>query len=162
MSCSTSCGARIGSGPSRFRAARGGADQSLAKRIGADRCRQRAGDGSDRAVERQFAEHAEAFDRITGDRAHCRHQPERYGKIVMAALFRQIGRGEVDGDALRRQREPDRVQRAAHPLFAFSHRLVRQSDNGEVRQPRPDLHLDVDGARLDPLESDRRARANIA
>ena len=74
----------------------------------------------------------------------------------MTAFFRQVGGGEIDGDALGRQREPDGVQRAAHPLAAFRHGLVRESDNGEGGEPRPDLDLHVDGARLDPFESDRR------
>ena len=74
----------------------------------------------------------------------------------MTALFRQVGGSEIDGDALGRQREPDGVQRPAHPLAAFRHGLVRESDNGEGGEPRPDLDLHVDGARLDALESDRR------
>jgi hypothetical protein len=72
----------------------------------------------------------------------------------VAAFLRQVGRGEIDGDAVRRQREPDGVQRAAHPFAAFGYRLVGQADNGEMRQPRPDLDLNVDRARLDALERD--------
>ena len=72
----------------------------------------------------------------------------------MAAFLGQIGRREIDGDALRRQREPDGVQRAAHPLAALGHGLVGQSDDGEGRHAGPDLHLHIDGARLDPLEGD--------
>lgn len=56
----------------------------------------------------------------------------------MAPFLGQIGRSEVDGDAFRREREPDGVQRAAHPFAALGHRLVGQADNGEVGQARPD------------------------
>lgn len=45
---------------------------------------------------------------------------------------------------------------SAPPLAAFRHGLVGKSDNGEGGEPRPDLDLHVDGARLDPFESDRR------
>jgi hypothetical protein len=51
--------------------------------------------------------------------------------------------------------EPDGVQRPAHPLAAFCHGLVGKADDGEGGQPRSDLDLHVNGARLDALESDR-------
>ena len=72
----------------------------------------------------------------------------------MTAFLGQVGGSEIDGDALRRQREPDGVQRAAHPLAAFGHGLVRQPDNGEGGQPRSDLDLHIDRARIDALERD--------
>jgi hypothetical protein len=82
------------------------------------------------------------------------HQPERDGEVVMAPFLRLIGWGEVDGDALRREREPDGVQRAAHPLPALGHGLVGEADDGEVRHPRPDLDLHIDRPRLDALKGD--------
>ena len=148
--------AHVGGGPRGFGAAARRADQPFAERVGADRGGQRARDGGDRAVERQFAQHAETLDGVAGDGARRRHQPERDRKIVMAAFLGEVGGSEIDGDALRRQRQADGVQRAAHPLAAFRHGLVGEADNGEVRQPWADLHLHVDGARFDALESDRR------
>ena len=145
----------IGCGPGGFGAARGRADQPLAESVGADGGRKHAGDRGDRPVEGQFPEHAEAFDRIAGNRAGRRHQPERDRKVVVAAFFGEIRRSEIDGNAFRREREPDRVERAAHPLAALGHGLVGQADDGEGRQPRSDLDLHVDGPRFDALESDR-------
>ena len=72
----------------------------------------------------------------------------------MAPFLRQVGRGEIDGDALRRQRQADGVQRAAHPLAALGNRLVREADHDEGGEPRPDLHLHIDGTRLDALKCD--------
>ena len=72
-----------------------------------------------------------------------------------ASFLGEVGRGEIDGDALWREREPDGVERPAHPLAAFGHRLVGTADNGEGGQARPDLHQHVP-ARLDALERDRR------
>ena len=89
------------------------------------------------------------------DRADRRHQAERDRQIVVAAFLRQIGRRHVDGDAPRRQREPRGDQRGAHPLARFRHRLVGQADHVERRQAGRDLHLHVDGARLDALERHR-------
>jgi len=63
----------VGGSPSGFRAARGGADEALAESVGPDGRRQNAGHRRYRAVERQFSQHAEAFDRVAGDRAGRRH-----------------------------------------------------------------------------------------
>ena len=74
----------------------------------------------------------------------------------MAAFLGEVGGSEIDGDALGRQRQPDGIQCAAHPLAALGHGLIREPDNGEAREAGPDLDLHVDGARFDPFESDRR------
>ncbi len=73
----------------------------------------------------------------------------------MAAFLRQIGRRQIDGDALWRQRQPDGVQGAAHPLAVLGHRLIGQTDNGEGGHARADLDLHVHGASLDAFEGDR-------
>ena len=72
----------------------------------------------------------------------------------MAAFLGLVGRGEIDGDALWREREANGVQRATHPLAAFANRLVGKADDDESREPRPDLHLHIDGTRLDALKGD--------
>ena len=51
---------------------------------------------------------------------------------------------------------PGGDQRRAHALARFGHRLVGQADDGEGRQARRHLHLDVDGPDLDALERNRR------
>jgi hypothetical protein len=43
-----------------------------------------------------------------------------------------------------------------HALTTLGDGLVGQADDGEGRHARADLHLHIDAARLDPLESDRR------
>jgi hypothetical protein len=52
------------------------------------------------------------------------------------------------------RREPDRIERAAHPLAALRHRFVGEADNGEGRQTWPDLHLHIDAPGLDAFEGD--------
>jgi hypothetical protein len=99
----------VGCRPCRLGPTRCRADQPLAESVGPDRRRQRAGDRRDRSVEGKLAQHAEALDRVAGDGADGRHQSKRDGKIVMAALLGKIGGREIDGDALGRQPEPDRV-----------------------------------------------------
>ena len=125
-----------------------------AERVRADRRRQHAGDRRDPSVERKFAEHHMIGDAVGGDRAHRHHQPERDRQVVVAAFLRQVGGREVDGDALRRQRQAGGVQRRVHPLAALGDRLVGQADDVEHRLSRRHQHLHVDRNRLDALKGD--------
>ena len=68
-------------------------------------------------------------------RTDRRHQAERDRQVVVAAFLRQVGGGEVDGDAARRQRQARGDQRGADPLAGFRHRLVGQADDVEGEQP---------------------------
>ncbi len=143
-------------GPGCFRPAGRRTNQTLPARIGADRRRQHAGHGCDAAVEPELAQHGEAGKRIGGNGADRGHQPERDRQVVMATLLGQIGGREIDGDAACRQRQAGGDQRRAHALLCFRCRLVGQPDDVEGGQTGGDLHLHVDGAGLDTLESDRR------
>ena len=127
-------------------------DQTFAACVRADRCRQYARNGRDRAVEPEFAQHRESRNGVVRDGADRRHQAERNRQVEMAAFLRQVGRRHVDGDAACGERESRREQRGAHPLACLGHRLVGQPDHVECGEPRRDLHLHVDGARLDALE----------
>ena len=131
-------------------------DQSLPAPIGGDRGWQRASDRRQRAIQRQFAKHNEAIQRIRRNRADRRHHAQRNGKIVMAAFLRHVGGRQIDGDALRRQSEPGGDQRRPHPLARLRHRLVAQTNDIEHHRAAGNLHLHVDGSRLDSLEGDRR------
>ena len=121
----------IGRRPRRLGAAGGRANQAFTGGVGGDRRRQHAGDRADRAVEREFADHREAVERIGRNGADRRHHRERNRQVVMAAFLRHVGRREVDGDPLRRKGETRGDQRRAHPLARFAHRLVAKTDDGE-------------------------------
>ena len=97
----------------------------------------------------------EARQRIVRNGADRRHQAERDRQIVVAAFLGQVGGREIDGDAAGRQREPGGDQGRADPFARFGNRFVGQADDGEGRQARRDLHLDVDGPHLDALERNR-------
>ena len=146
--------------PGRFRPALARADDALAESVGADRRRQRAGHGRDRAVQPELPDDHELANLVGRHLAHRRHQAQRDRQVVVTALLRQVRRRQIDGDALRRRRKAGRDQCAAHALPAFRHRLVRQADDGEGDGPRTDLHLDVDGHRVDALEGYRRHMAD--
>ncbi len=68
----------------------------------------------------------------------------------MAALLEEVGGREIDDHPLGRQRETHGGEGGAHPLARLADRLVGQADDQEGREPRRDLHLDLDRHRLDP------------
>jgi len=138
--------------PGGLGAAGGGTDETLAARIGADRGRQHPRDRGDRAVEAELAQHREACERVRRNGPDRCHQAERDRQVVVAAFLRQVGGREIDRNAPRRQGEARGDQRRAHPLARLRHGLVGQSYDIERRQAGRDLHLNIDGARLDALE----------
>ena len=73
------------------------------------------------------------IQRIRCNDAHGRQQAERDGQVIVTALLGQVGRREVDGDMLGRQREANGGKGRPHALAAFADGLVRQADNGEMR-----------------------------
>ena len=74
----------------------------------------------------------------------------------MAAFLGQVGGGQIGDHLLRRQRQTNARKSAAHSFAALGHRLVRQADDCEGPGGRADLlHLDVDPARIDAVESHR-------
>ena len=138
--------------PGGFGAAGGGADETFAARVGANRGREHARDRSDRAVEAEFTQHGEAGERVRRDGADRRHQAERDRQIIVAAFLRHVGRREVDRDAPGRQRQARGDQRRAHALAGLGYGLVGQAHDVERGQAGRDLNLDIDGAGLDALE----------
>ncbi|MBI3701392.1 MAG: hypothetical protein HY242_13230 [Afipia sp.] len=147
---------KIGAGPSCFRAACGGTDQTFVARVRADGCGQDAGHGRNRSVEAEFAEHGEIRQRVRRDCADGGHQSKRDRQIVVTSFFRQIGGGEIDGDSPRGKSEARCDQRRTHTFTRFGDGFVRKSDDGESRQTRRDLNLHIDRAGFDALESNRR------
>jgi hypothetical protein len=133
-------------------AAGGGTDQPLLAPVGTDGGRQYARDGRNRSVETELAEHGEACQCVRWDRADRRHQPKRNRQVVVAAFLGKIGGCKIHRDASCRQRKPRGDQRGADPLARFRDGLVGKPHDMKRRQPRGDLHLHVDGARLDPLK----------
>jgi hypothetical protein len=72
----------------------------------------------------------------------------------MTFFFRQIGGGEIDGDAARRKRKAGSNERRTHVLLGLRHSFVRQPDDGEGGQAGRHLHLHAHGTGLDSLKGD--------
>jgi hypothetical protein len=118
-------------GPGGLTAAFARTDQAMAAGVGGDCGRQDASDRGDPAVERQFAENGVILQSIRWDRPDRRHDANRNRQIVMAPLFRQIGRCKIDRDALCRQSQTRDIEGGAHPLARFGNRFVAQADDIE-------------------------------
>ncbi len=123
-------------GPRRLAALSLGTDQAAALGAGMDGGGQDAGDGAQRPVEGKLAERHVAVEGVGRQRLDGGQQTKRDGQVKVAALLGEVGGRQVDGDALRRQRQAHGVERGAHPLAAFGHRLVGQADHCEGGQPR--------------------------
>jgi hypothetical protein len=66
---------------------------------------------------------------------------DRHREVVAGALLREVGRGQVDRDATRRQLEAAVAQGAAHALARLEHRAAGQSHDREPGEPERDVHL---------------------
>ena len=74
---------------------------------------------------------------------------QRDGQVEAARVLGQVGRREVDRDALVvRELQPAVLQRRAHPLARFLHFHVGQPDQREAGQAVGQMHLDRDGRSL--------------
>jgi hypothetical protein len=142
--------------PGGFRPAFAGTDQPQSARIGGDRRRQDARRRRQRSIEREFAKHDESFERVRGNGADGGHDAKGDRHVIVTSLFRHVGGGEIDRDALCRQRQSRCDQRGAHPFARFADSLVGKADDVENDGAARDLHLNVDWTGLDAFESDRR------
>ena len=142
-------------GPGGFRALGRRADQPLLAGGGMQGGKQHAGHRQAGAIEAKLPHRDKFIERIGRQHAHRGEQAERDGQIIMAAFLGQIGRRQIDDDALGRQRQADGVEGGGDPLAAFLHRLVGQADGDEAHRPGRDLHLHIDAARLQPQERHR-------
>ncbi len=142
----------VGRGPCCLRAAGCGTDQTLIASVCRNGGRKHAGNRCQRTIKPEFADHHEAFRGIRWNRADRRHEAERDRQIVMTAFLRQVGGREIDGDALRRKREARSDQCGANALARLRNGLVGKAHNIECGKPGCDLHLYVNGSRLDAFE----------
>ena len=96
---------------------------------------------------------------------------QRDSQVETTALFGQIGRGQIDGDATGRQFIAAVGQRRPHPLFALAHHRGGQTHDGEAGQTaaqmqfnahqrcgQPDLRPAVDLGKTHGPSLDRNGR----
>ncbi len=71
--------------------------------------------------------------------------PHRYGQVIGRPLFTQIGRRQVNGDALISGEGQSAVLYGCkHAVATFPHGRIRQANQGKGWLPTPDIDFDVD------------------
>ena len=109
---------------------------------------QRAANVAQCAAQREFAEEHIVGDVVGAHLPACGEQADGDGQIKPPALFRQVGRREVDDDALARKFKVGIENRAAHAVAAFFDRGLGQPDYGKARQARRQMRLYCDFRRI--------------
>jgi len=114
-----------------------------------NRNRQHAIDRPQFPAERKLADAFELQKLGARNLTGSRQNAERDRKIEAPAFLRQIGRRQIDRDALSRKLESRVLNRAAHPVLAFLDRRFRQPDDIQRRQAVRDIDLDHHQRRFD-------------
>ncbi len=78
------------------------------------------------------------------ENAECDREVER-GAGLGPIRGREVARDPLEGEGVAGARE-----RGRHALAALFHRALRQADRGEGGEPVGEVHLDLDGIRVDP------------
>ena len=127
----------------------------MAARVGGYGGGQHPGNGGDAAIQCQFTQNGKALQRVRRNGTDRRHHAERNRQIIMAALFGHIRRGEINRDALGRERQARGIERRAHPLARFRHRLVTQPHDDKHHRAAGNLHLHVNWSCFNSLKRNR-------
>ena len=114
---------------------------------------ERAAHRAQLARQRQLAGELPARQARGVDLAAGRQDAQRDRQVEAARILGQIGRREVDGDALVvRELQPGVLQRRAHALARLLHLHIRQTDQRETGQTIGKVHLDGDRGRAQPQQ----------
>ena len=130
-------------GPGGLAALGGRADQADAARPGRHRGGEDAGDGGDAAVERELAEGGEFGGLLAGEHVHGGQDGERDREVEVAAFLEQVGGGEIDEDALGRERQAHGGEGGTDALAGFADGFVGQADDEEGGEAGGNLDLEL-------------------
>jgi hypothetical protein len=119
---------------------------------------QRSADRTELTAERQLARERVLIELVGGDLSARGQQPHRDGEVEARARLPDVGGREVHRQPLLREVELGVEERRPHALARLADRPVRQPDEGERRKPAPDVDLDGDLLRPNPLQRERGDR----
>ncbi len=115
---------------------------------------ERAGDGPDAAVERELAHRGVLCEPLRRKLPRRTEHRERDGEIEARPFLPEGRRRQIDGDAAAgRPLERSRDDAAPDPMLRLLARAIGEPDDGEARDARLQVRLDLDLARLEPDES---------
>ena len=117
--------------------------------------RENASDSTQPAVESKLPDRSGSRKRSTRHLERRAENRKRDRQVETGALLPQLRRREVDGYPAVRELQLGCRDPAADALTRLLARAIGEADDGEARQPVPDVRLDVDAARLEADESVR-------
>jgi hypothetical protein len=82
------------------------------------------------------------------------HNAYRDGQVVRRAFPTQVGRSEVERDAVVGEVPARVLDRRAHSLFRLLHRSVGQTDDDKHGHTPRGVHLNLDGGAVQPDHSE--------
>src|SRR5262249_18168584 len=110
--------------------------------------------GPDPAVQAELADRRVTCQPFRRQLPRRREHREGDGKVETRALLAKRRGGEVDRDSpVQRPLERRRDDSAADAMLRFLTRAVDEAHDREARDPRLEVRLDLDPARLEPDES---------
>jgi len=132
-----------------FGAVARGHDQPTSHIARGQRRRKDAIDRAQFASQAEFAEELAIAQRLQRNLPARGKDPQCDGQVETAAVLGQVGGGEVDGDAPRREFELRAEDRGADAILRFAHRGFGQADDGHRRQSARQMHFDAYRRRTD-------------
>jgi len=119
------------------------------------RSRERAADGTDAAIERQFTEKHHLVDRLAKELAHATSEAESHWKIKRGAFFLDVGGSEIDGNALAVREFDAAIAEGGFDAFAaFFYGIIGKADDVEiVHAGRANVDFDFDKIGIDAKHS---------
>ena len=120
------------------------------RRARRQRHRQRAAYGANRTLEPQLAEHHHPPEPLGRDLLRGGEDAHGDGEVERRPVLANIGGGEVDSDALQRERVAGVRERGIHALASLLDGTLRQSDGGEGGEAVGDVGFDVYQIGVDP------------
>ena len=117
--------------------------------IGEGDHRQHAVGVAQAAVEGQLAEE-DGVRQVGGHLLGAEQDADGDGQVVGGSGFLEVGRGQVDDDALHRKDAAGVADGRPHALAGFLYGGVRQADDDEGRQPGGDVRFDFNDRAIEP------------
>jgi hypothetical protein len=124
----------------------------VARPPGAERGGECPSNGTQLAAQRELPDERAVLQLLGRHLGAGREQPNRYGEVEARSRLAHVRGREVHGQPLLRELEPGVEQRRADPLARLPDRPVREPHERERGQPTPDVHLDGDLLRMNPIE----------
>ena len=117
--------------------------------------REGAADRPEVAFQTDLAHHHEAVEGLVRQLAAGGEHAQRDGQVQPGAGFLNVSRGQIDGDATKREGISRIRQGGPDPFTALTYRAVREAYGSERGQAGADVDLDIDRIGIDAQNGSR-------